>query len=257
MTKTNKILRICGISLAMAGVLVLLSFVGSMRTSSSCEEVLIEINRDLDIPLLSEDNLRGFILQTSGPIVGSPLNQVETKSIESNIKEIPFVAEATVYKTIDKRLIVEVKQRIPIVRLIDRHGFSALLSREGVVMPTDREVSVRLPVITGEFDVAYDEYGQMSMVDSIHQELYSYAKVVSSDSFWQAQIQHTTYHPVSGFTAYPQVGKHQVLFGNAEKIETKFLKLRRFYQGGVSEANWNKYAKINLKYEDQIVCTKK
>ncbi len=256
MIKSNKILKISGITAALVVVLILLSFVGNIRSTAMCDDVLIEIKDNSDVELISEMDLKHQINTTFGVLIGVPLNQIDTKIIENSIVEMPQVSDATVYKTIDKKLIVELTQRTPIVRLIDANGKSALLGTCGTLIPIPDANPARLPVLSGAFEIEQNDQSLL-LPDSIHQLLYRYAVAIASDKFWQAQIQHTTFNLDGDFVAYPQVGKHQIIFGSAEEIELKLAKLRIFYQEGISEANWNKYARINLKYRDQIVCTKK
>jgi cell division protein FtsQ len=47
------------------------------------------------------------------------------------------------------------------------------------------------------------------------------------------------------------------VFGTGDDIEIKFEKLMLFYKEGLSRVGWDKYSTINLKYKNQIVCTKK
>ena len=55
----------------------------------------------------------------------------------------------------------------------------------------------------------------------------------------------------------PRVGNHTILFGDEKEMDEKFSKLFLFYKEGLSKQGWNKYNVINLKYKDQVVCTKK
>jgi len=58
------------------------------------------------------------------------------------------------------------------------------------------------------------------------------------------------------FTLTPIVSRHIIEFGKAENIEAKFNKLKLFYKEGLGHHKWSKYRKINLRYKNQIVCTK-
>lgn len=249
-------MKVSSIVAGLVVVLVLLSFVGSIRSAALCDEVLIDIKGNSDVVLVSEADLRNQINSVSGVLIGVPLNQIDTKIIEESIVSMPQVSEATVYKTIDKKLIVELTQRKPIVRLIDRDGNSALLGKYGALIPLPETNPVRLPVLTGYYQILI-ENGTLVIADSIHTDLYRYAAAIATSDFWCAQIQHTTFSVQGEFVAYPQVGKHQIVFGGAEDIEMKLAKLKIFYEKGISEANWNKYSSINLNYKNQIVCTKK
>ena len=60
------------------------------------------------------------------------------------------------------------------------------------------------------------------------------------------------------FELYPAIGNHKIIFGEAKDIAEKFEKLKLFYNEGLNKTdNWNKYAVVNLKYKNQVVCTKK
>jgi cell division protein FtsQ len=48
------------------------------------------------------------------------------------------------------------------------------------------------------------------------------------------------------------------VFGEAKDFEEKFEKLKTFYTEGLNKTDgWNKYSTINIKYKNQVVCTKK
>ena len=40
-------------------------------------------------------------------------------------------------------------------------------------------------------------------------------------------------------------------------IEKKLDKLKEFYTEGLNEVGWNKYDRINIEFEKQVICTKK
>ena len=55
----------------------------------------------------------------------------------------------------------------------------------------------------------------------------------------------------------PRIGNHTVVIGNDMFLEEKFNKLSVFYREGLNKKGWDKYSIINLKFKDQVVCTKK
>ena len=40
-------------------------------------------------------------------------------------------------------------------------------------------------------------------------------------------------------------------------INGKLARLEKFYRYGLSQAGWNKYAYINLEFDNQIICKKR
>ena len=51
----------------------------------------------------------------------------------------------------------------------------------------------------------------------------------------------------------PQVTKQVVEFGLPEEIDQKFKKLKIFYKEVLPREGWNKYSRVNLKYNQQII----
>ena len=58
----------------------------------------------------------------------------------------------------------------------------------------------------------------------------------------------------------PRVGEQKIIFGSAlsnEEVKVKFRKLADFYKEGIPYEGWSTYDCFNLKYENQVVCSKK
>ena len=89
-------------------------------------------------------------------------------------------------------------------------------------------------------------------------ELYAMANYINADKFWKSQIQQIYINDEKDMELVPLVGNHKIIFGDTANMDVKFKKLMTFYTQGLSYTGWwNKYSSINLKYKNQIVCTKK
>ena len=58
------------------------------------------------------------------------------------------------------------------------------------------------------------------------------------------------------FELVPRVGQHIVLLGNMTDYKKKIRQLKHFYVNVLNRQGWNKYKYLNLKFNNQIVCTK-
>jgi cell division protein FtsQ len=104
----------------------------------------------------------------------------------------------------------------------------------------------------------FEEYkARDTMHTLVGAELHKIATYVDKDAFWKAQIEQIFVTAESEFVLIPKVGEHTIVFGTGDDIEIKFEKLMLFYKEGLSRVGWDKYSTINLKYKNQIVCTKK
>jgi len=55
----------------------------------------------------------------------------------------------------------------------------------------------------------------------------------------------------------PKVGNHLIIFGDTSQMSQKFENLILFYRKGLTKVGWDKYNIINLKFKNQVVCSKK
>ena len=49
----------------------------------------------------------------------------------------------------------------------------------------------------------------------------------------------------------------EIVLGNLDKLDKKINNFKAFYQKAKKDKSLNKYSKVNLQFENQVVCTKK
>jgi cell division protein FtsQ len=55
----------------------------------------------------------------------------------------------------------------------------------------------------------------------------------------------------------PRVGDHILFLGKPVRIEEKLNRIRTFYTKGLSRVGWNKYSRISVEFENQVICKRK
>jgi len=88
-------------------------------------------------------------------------------------------------------------------------------------------------------------------------DLFKLSSFITQDQFLKAQIEQIYVTKTGEFELIPKVGRHLIIFGGIEDMENKFDKLLVFYHQGMNKTGWDKYKTINLKFENQVVCSKK
>ena len=177
-------------------------------------------------------------------IVGASVSGVNKEILEDLIDKIPYVKKSEVYNSLSGKLIVEIKQRNPIVRILAENGY--YIDAEGKKMPLSTNFTSRVLVVSGAVN---DQL--------IKEELFELVKFIINDEFWKSQITQIYIDRNKEYILIPRVGAHKIELGSIENYERKFQKLSSLYTKGFSKKCWNTYTKINLKYKDQVVCTKK
>ena len=113
---------------------------------------------------------------------------------------------------------------------------------------------MRLPVFTG-FPV--EKPKKMGADGLLLKQIENVDQFILRDSFWSAQIAQINITPSRTFEMIPVVGNHLIDFGDGENYKEKFDKLYVFYKEVLGKTGFDKYARVDLRFENEIVCTKK
>lgn len=256
MTRKNKIYGILG-TISIVFAVVLYSFLSS---SILCENVEIKFVEKSVNNFITKQDVKDMVLREYPDIVGSPIKDVKIKYLQQKINENPSIKKSKIYKEINGVLVVEVQQRIPIVRIINKKNNSFYIDYEGALMPISHTKQKRTIIANGYINEAFDGKAVNVMQDTSYRTLrniYLIAKHISKDKFMNAQVEQLYRKQNGEYEIIPRVGPHKVLLGIAKKYKKKLNKLKDFYINTLNKEGWNKYSYINLKYKDQIVCTRK
>jgi cell division protein FtsQ len=260
----RKIFRITLWSLLGAAFIVSMGFTENERNEILCNEVIITIDDSSAHSFIEENDVKQIITNKFGNVVGKKINGINISVLESLIDNNPFVLNAEVFSTIDGKLVVEVKQRSPVVRIINGFEESFYIDEQGVFMPLCDKYSASVLVANGIIINREAEQKLRSMEreqnDTIRlnavEKIFKMSEFIRSNEFWNAQIEQLYINAEGEMELITRVGRQPVLFGDINDMEEKFEKLFLFYKEGMSKTGWNQYRTINLTFKDQVVCTK-
>jgi cell division protein FtsQ len=208
-----------------------------------CSRVNIEILGDLENRYIGEKEIEQMLKSDLDPL-GKPLSEINTGQIEAALEENELIRHVECYKTVGGTLHIKVCQRTPVLRIISNSA-NYYIDSEGEKMPLPKHFSTCVPVATGFID---EEFART--------ELYRFTLFLQKNKFWNAQIQQIYVASNKDIELTPRVGNHQIILGKIEEYEEHLEKLKLFYEKALSQVGWNKYSKINLKYKNQIICTR-
>lgn len=278
--KLQRLLRPAGIILGAIGIVGLLAFSARSTNTTPVKELAVEVDATEGVHFIDENAVREQVLHATDAVIGAPIGDVDLVAIEEGLRHIGCVARANVYHTMDGTLHVKVRQREPIVRVINADGHSYYIDREGWTMPLSENYTARVLVVTGAL---FEPFGQLppmdlnAISDSLRQltrsdEILQLATVVAADPLWNALFDNATVDAVGEFELVPRIGGQRVkvgrLAGTSADIrsngkETRDLltarleKLRVFYQQGMPQSDWRMYSTIDTRFADQVVCTRR
>jgi cell division protein FtsQ len=187
------------------------------------------------------------ILKNSGlNLVGKKMSEINTDLIEKKLEENKLIKNAECYKTIGGSIKIEIYQKIPIIRVMSNSG-NYYVDNERGIMPISDNFTAHLPIATGDIDKEFATT-----------KLYDFALFLQENKYWNSQIEQIHVLPNKDIELTPRVGNFQIILGPLDNNYVDNLdKLKVFYDKGLNKVGWNRYSVINLKYKNQVVCTKK
>lgn len=251
----------------VAYIAVAMSFVKEKRNQVLCHDIRVEILDSISNGFITPQDIEDFFHETDMNIIGSPVGSINTKELERKLKQYASVKNSEVYVTLDGDIRVEIDQRNPILRVINKKGQSYYIDHEGTIMPLSSKYSSHVLIANGnivehfEVNRTREIYCNQSDEDwnknRIMCDLYDLSKFIYDHDFWKAQIEQIYVNDEYEFELIPRVGAHIIYFGGIDNYKIKFRNLRAFYLKGLNNVGWNQYEEISLKFENQVICTKK
>lgn len=142
-------------------------------------------------------------------------------------------------------LVVKVKHREPVMRVITSGG-SYYLDKYGMRIPVSSNYATNVLVTTGSISESFAV-----------EQLLPFVMYVENNDFWKAQIQQVHVEEDGDVLLTPLVGGHIIELGDLGNYREKLLIMRAFYKQVLAKNNWDKYEKVSLKYNNQVVAKRR
>ncbi len=240
-----KILRTTGWTLLLLYFPVAFYFVHKERASQRVINIVADVHNDGQNVLITEKGLRSIINRQFPDLKGSLLSEVDFNNIEDVISRSSVVSRCEAYPTMDGSVHIEIYQRKPIMRVFASSG-SYYMDADGFKVVAIPGMLSHVVIVTGNVN---------SMLNT--DNLVALCRFISSDPFWRSMIEQINVSKNHEYVLIPRVGDHIIEFGNIDNYIRKFQDLKVLYTKGWTKTEWNVYKKVCLKYDGQIVCTKR
>ncbi|MBK7964847.1 MAG: hypothetical protein IPK10_05900 [Bacteroidetes bacterium] len=267
-TKVNfkKILTIAGWVIFSASMLLLLGFVNQKQEALKCSEVLVEMKGDMGHEFVDKNDVLK-LANSKGKLIGKSVGTINTALLEKIILSNPFIEAVEVYSAIGGVLHIDLIQRNPIVRIINKNDEQYYIDQTGAFMPVSDRYTPPALVANGYIFNTYSEMNvnigattsevSLPKIQRTIEQVYVLAQFLETDSFWSTNTEQIYVNEFQELELIPRVGDHKILLGDTTNLSEKMNNLIAFYREGLNKTGWNKYSIINLKYKNQVVCTKK
>lgn len=256
---------ITGIVLALA-VIAALAFTHGTHPQTQCSSFSVSIDYGTQSGdyMLTAGEIQYQLFAACDTPLGKPIADIDIETYENTIKTLPYVADAQVYMSIDGKLKADVRQRVPLIRVIEENNNSYYLDEEGLKLPIPQEHSAHVLLAGGYITDSLGIDNGLPLINadvllknSRIYKVFILARYISKDEFLKALISQIYVEESGELQLIPRVGKQIIIVSDASGLEEQFTKLKHFYRDGIARVGWDRYSFINLKYKDQVICTLK
>ena len=243
-------------TLCTCSVVVLLGASLDHQLHLGFRSINVNINESNGMLFLSKEDVIRLLRDAQVNVNESrPMNEVNFEKLEKVIENNPYVENAEMFADASENITINVRQRTPIIRVINNEGVSYYIDESSRKMPLSGKFTARVPVATGNiFSTPENE----NEIDSVTEEkLFRLAGYIKSDSFLTSLTEQIVVDNQKEFSLIPRIGNHSIRIGDTDNLKEKFDKLKIFYRDGLNHGGWNDYSEVNLKYENEVYCTKR
>jgi cell division protein FtsQ len=210
-----------------------------------CNKVEVVIVDSLEKKLLTEKSIVDYLTKAKLYPLKKKWVDINTYKIEEALLKNEIIESAEVIRLVSGKITISISQKMPVLRVFSSSG-SYYVDKTGRTMSAPLGQAIHVPVASGNIEKSFAV-----------SELYNFALFLQNDAFWNDQITQIYVRTKSDIEIIPRVGSHHILLGSLDDFESKLKRLRLFYEQVIPKMGWEKYSVINLKFRNQIVCTKK
>ena len=217
----------------------LLSFSLKRFNNKSMEKVSVNlIKTKHPVYFIDEKDIKE-IVKKSNP--ERSIGDINIPELEKKLNKLPAVDSANVFLNLNGNLHLDIKQRVPAFRL-NKNGNDFYVDGKGTEFPISKNYSFPCMLATGDVDKS--EYIKLAeLVDKIDRDEFSkkYFIGISKEK--------------ENYNLLTSQGNYKVEIGDLENINLKVKGFKTFVEKHLVYQEPEKYTKISLKYDNQIVTT--
>lgn len=192
---------------------------------------------------LTAQNVSKLLIQNEEGVINKPKEIIDLNRLESALNTNQIIKNAQVYLSVDGVLTVEVEQKRPIARVSTNASY--YIDEDGTYMPLSSNYAARVPLITG--------FVNKSNIS----EITPLAKKVDGDEFLKTHVIEMIFNEDQTFDLRLRNNNFKAHIGTLNQLDKKINNLKAFYQKAMKDSSLAKYSTVNLKFDNQVICTKK
>ena len=206
---------------------------------------------DLKAPVFIGDNklfitdqtVSKLLIQNQRPLTEQPKDIIDLNELEVALNSNSMIKKAEVFMSVEGELYTEIEQKRPIARVSSNASY--YIDDDGSYMPLSSNYTARVPLVTGNVN------------KNSLETVYEFASAVNQDEFLKKHVIEIRQNDDNTIDFRIRKSDFTVHLGTLKKLDKKINNFKAFYQKAFKDKILETYTRVDLKFDKQVICTKK
>jgi cell division protein FtsQ len=223
-------------------VIFLFSFTSKRNESRKLTKSVVVFVGD-NAPFVNRETVNKLLIENNKDAQSIGKDKLDLNKLEKVLNSHEMIEKSEVFVSVDGVLKAIVKQKTPIARVFDGDD-SFYIDYEGNTMPLSTNFTARVPLVSGKINKKNSE------------DLAELFRIIHNDAFLKKNIIGVQIMPNGSLIMLNRNFNYQIDFGGDVRVRAKFNNYKAFFQKAVLDSSLYKYKTIDLRFAQQVVCTK-
>ncbi len=223
-------------------VVFLFAFSAHRNSVRKVEEPKIKFSGENNL-YITQEAVSKLLIQNQQSVTDKPKEVIDLNRLEVALNSNPMIKEAQVHMSVSGVLTAEIEQKKPIARV--HTNASYYIDDEGSFMPLSTNYSARVPLVTGV--VKKNKLAKIFKV----------AQKIQSDEFLKTHVIAIHQNEDETIDLRVRGNDFKIQLGSLQQLDKKINNLKAFYKKAIKDKTIDSYSIVNLKFDSQVICTKK
>lgn len=192
---------------------------------------------------ITDQTVSKLLIQNQRPLTEQPKDIIDLNELEVALNSNSMIKKAEVFMSVEGELYTEIEQKRPIARVSSNASY--YIDDDGSYMPLSSNYTARVPLVTGNVNKASLE------------TVYEFASAVDQDEFLKKHVIEIRQNDDNTIDFRIRKSDFTVHLGTLKKLDKKINNFKAFYQKAFKDKILETYTRVDLKFDKQVICTKK
>lgn len=189
------------------------------------------------------------------------IGSIDLMKIQRLLRDNPWIESSSAFIGLNDTLIIKAREHSPVLRLYNQEGHSVYVTEEGMLIPSSPKYTPRMIIANGNYHFPTGPCSA-SLSDTIYdtsgiKETLAIAKALRKDPFLSGTIGQIYRNSNNEYELSVNSLSARVLLGDTVAVERKLARLGTLIEKYSGTEELKGYKTLDLRYKNQIVCTKK